>query len=123
MFYDLQTLLYDPSPAGNDTINQLLHASLDHWYGVTCNESNFFNEQCRGFTQCGLAAMNAVADRPQAAAGNLSALVESVITPAAWYGEYVYQYQVGSGPDRRQSTRAGRQPLFSPIAHGVFASV
>lgn len=37
-------------------------------YGVTCNASNWFNEECRGFTQCGMSSMNAVSNRPDAAA-------------------------------------------------------
>ena len=36
---------------------------LDNWYRVTCNESNWFNEECRGFTQCGMASMSAVMNR------------------------------------------------------------
>jgi hypothetical protein len=55
---------------------------------------NAFNEQCRGFTLCGVAAMSAVYDRPEAAAGNLTDAVRNVITPNGWYGEYVYQQKV-----------------------------
>jgi hypothetical protein len=36
---------------GNATINDLVHKSLDNWFRVTCNDSNVFNEECRGFTQ------------------------------------------------------------------------
>ena len=69
--FDIETLQYG---SGNASMDALIHQSLDHWYGITCNESNAFNEQCRGFTLCGVAGMNAVSDRPAAAVGNLTQL-------------------------------------------------
>ena len=52
--FDLETVQYDTSEAtGNATINTIIHNSIDNWYSVTCNASNWFNEECRGFTQCG----------------------------------------------------------------------
>ena len=70
--FDLE--LVDPTSA-----TSLL--SIDRFYDVSCNSSNWFNEECRGFTQCGLASMNAVAGRREAAAGNLTALVDNTTTP------------------------------------------
>jgi hypothetical protein len=58
-----------------------MHKSLDNWYRVTCNESNVFNEECRGFTQCGMSAMSAVTGRADAAVGNITALLDTVATP------------------------------------------
>jgi hypothetical protein len=54
--YDLETAVIGQS-ASQDA---LLRRSLDNFYAITCNESNIFNEECRGFTQCGLAAMSSV---------------------------------------------------------------
>jgi hypothetical protein len=56
----------------------LVHKSLDNWYSVTCNSTNWFNEECRGFTQCGMASMSVVSGRPTAAAGNLTSYIERV---------------------------------------------
>ena len=64
--------------------------SLDHWYGITCNRSNVFNEECRGFTHCGIVGMNVMVGRADAAAGNLTDLVDTLITPNAMYGEEVF---------------------------------
>ena len=62
--YDLETVHYDESKVtGNASLNTIMHNSLDNWYSVTCNESNWFNEECRGFTQCGMASMSAVMNR------------------------------------------------------------
>jgi hypothetical protein len=83
--FDLETVQYDASPF----MGQLIHTSIDNWYRVTCNASNWFNEECRGFTQCGLASMNVVSDRPDAAVGNLTNYIETVVTPNGMYGEEV----------------------------------
>jgi hypothetical protein len=99
---------YDTTPAtGNGTINKIIHNSIDNWYRVTCNASNWFNEECRGFTQCGLSSMNSVAGRPEAAQGNLSGLIDSVITPNGMYGEMVYQ----SHPNE-----------FSPVSESAYCA-
>ena len=80
--YDLETVRYDASPAtGDGTVNALIHRSLDRWYAVTCDAANWFNEECRGFTHCGFAAMSAVSARPAAAAGNLTQLLDTLVTP------------------------------------------
>lgn len=84
--FDLETVQYDESPF----MGQLVHASLDNWYRVTCNDSNWFNEECRGFTQCGMASMSAVSDRPEAAVGNLTNYISTVVTPNGMYGEEVF---------------------------------
>ena len=84
----LSALAVNGSPSPAD-VNRLITLSIDNWYRVTCNESNWFNEECRGFTQCGLVAMNTVAGRPAAAQGNLTNCVDTVITPNAMYGEMV----------------------------------
>ena len=70
-------------------MNDLMLKSLDNWFRVTCNDSNVFNEECRGFTQCGMSAMSAVTDRADAAVGNLTGLIDTVITPNGMYGEMV----------------------------------
>lgn len=64
--FDLETVGYNNEPPVSDQqefLNTLIHKSLDNWYSITCNESNWFNEECRGFTQCGMTAMNAISDR------------------------------------------------------------
>jgi hypothetical protein len=77
--YDLETIEW--SDGANATLDELMHKSLDNWYRVTCNESNVFNEECRGFTQCGMSAMSAVTGRADAAVGNITALLDTVATP------------------------------------------
>ena len=67
-----------------------MHKSLDNWFRVTCNASNVFNEECRGFTQCGMSAMSAVTGRAEAAVGNLTSLLDTVATPNGMYGEMVF---------------------------------
>lgn len=75
--YDLENV-----DIGNDNaLDSVIYKSIDNFYRVSCNQSNYFNEECRGFTQCGLASMNAVTGRREAAAGNLTSLVDTVITP------------------------------------------
>jgi hypothetical protein len=99
--YDLETVRFDTSlpPAavgssgngggGGGTsssfVNALIHRSLDRWYAVTCDPANWFNEECRGFTHCGFAAMSAVSGRGAAAAGNLTQLLDTLITPNGMY--------------------------------------
>jgi hypothetical protein len=88
--YDLETVEHKPvAQGGNSSVNDLMLKSLDNWFRVTCNDSNVFNEECRGFTQCGMSAMSAVTDRADAAVGNLTGLIDTVITPNGMYGEMV----------------------------------
>ena len=75
--YDLENSAVGVDPS----LDAVIYNSIDNFYRVSCNESNWFNEECRGFTQCGLASMNAVSGRRHAAAGNLTNLVDTVITP------------------------------------------
>ena len=75
--YDLENSVVGVDPS----LDAVIYNSIDNFYHVSCNESNWFNEECRGFTQCGLASMNAVSGRRRAAAGNLTHLVDTVITP------------------------------------------
>jgi hypothetical protein len=102
--FDLEALMYG---SGNATLDSLIHQSIDHWYGITCNESNAFNEECRGFTLCGLAGMAVVSDRPAAAVGNLTQLLTTVLTPNGWYGEYVFARKVD---------------MFSPVSESAYCS-
>lgn len=105
--YDLQLLEFSTMPGGNESLNALLHTSLDTWYRITCNESNWFNEECRGFTRCGIASMSAVTDRADAAAGNLTELL-ALLTPNGMYGEEVYF----THPD-----------MFSPVSESAYCGV
>ena len=45
--FDLETVVYDTSPQGNATVNTIIHNGIDNWFRVTCNQSNFFNEECK----------------------------------------------------------------------------
>ena len=92
--FDLQKVTYGPDV--NATESDLILRSIDTWYKVTCNHSNVFNEECRGFTQCGLASMNAVSDRPLAAVGNITHLIDHDVTTNGMYGEEVYMNKVVS---------------------------
>lgn len=76
-------------------------------YAITCNHSNAFNEECRGFTQAGVACMNAVMGCADAALGNLTALLDSVINPNGMYGECVFAHH----PDE-----------FAPVSESAYAA-
>jgi len=52
-----------------------------------------FNEECRGFTRCGMASMNAVSQRPEAAAGNVTELVDTVVTPNGMWVDTFREYK------------------------------
>eukprot|EP00041_Stephanoeca_diplocostata_P027165 m.745089 g.745089 ORF g.745089 m.745089 type:complete len:1294 (+) comp23125_c1_seq4:39-3920(+) len=104
-------------PTDPSFINTLIHQSIDQWYGVTCNASNWFNEECRGFTQCGMAAMNAVSDRPDAAAGNLTNLIDCCITPNAMYGEMVYQDHPDEFAPVSESAYCGAGVVHTMLLH------
>jgi hypothetical protein len=91
-------------------LNEVMEISLDHWYNLTCWEQQWkkgFKEQCRGFTQAGMSCMSAVMRRADAALGNLTALLNSVILPNAQYGEEVF---------------AGNPSEFAPVAESAFAA-
>jgi hypothetical protein len=105
-----------------DDGNRLMLRSLDNFYAVTCNESNWFNEECRGFTQCALSAMSTVTARPEAAAGNLSALVDSVITPNGMYGEMVYFHHPDEFCPVSESGYCGAGSLHTMLLHTTTAT-
>ena len=65
--------------AGAD--NSLLTTSLDHWSGLTCNDTQSCPNSCRGFSRGATAVMSALMGRPEAARGNLTNLLNQVITP------------------------------------------
>jgi hypothetical protein len=79
--------------------NSLLTTSLDHWSGLTCNDSMLGGDpsrpgtscpnSCRGFSRGATAVMSALTSRPEAAQGNLTKLLDTVITPNGMYGEGV----------------------------------
>ena len=71
--YDLENTLVGVDAA----LDKLIDKSIDNFYRVSCNESNWFNEECRGFTQCGLASMNAVSGRREAAAVSVTQTANS----------------------------------------------
>jgi hypothetical protein len=71
--YDLENTLVGVDAA----LDKLISKSIDNFYRVSCNESNWFNEECRGFTQCGLASMNAVSGRREAAAVSVTQTANS----------------------------------------------
>mmetsp|Transcript_164734 Transcript_164734/g.528496 ORF Transcript_164734/g.528496 Transcript_164734/m.528496 type:complete len:965 (-) Transcript_164734:486-3380(-) len=116
--YDLETVdYYDETPSGKPLLKSLMHDSLDTWYRITCNRSNWFNEECRGFTQCGLASMNAVSGRADAAAGNLTSLIDSVITPNGMYGELVYFTHPNMFAPVAESAYCGAASLHTMLLH------
>jgi hypothetical protein len=116
--YDLETVQFDAHPkTGNASVNKIIENSLDNWYRVTCNDSNWFNEECRGFTQCGMASMSAVMNRPEAAQGNLTGLIDSVITPNGMYGELVYQSHPNEFSPVSESAYCGAGSLHTMLLH------
>ena len=130
--YDLETVEYRPvAQGGNATINDLMHKSLDNWFRVTCNASNVFNEECRGFTQCGMSAMSAVTGRADAAVGNLTGLIDTVITPNGMYGEMVFMDNPNEFAPVSESAYCGAGNVHTVLLHtsplskvlGVFHAV
>ena len=107
----------------SDQLDQTIFRSIDNFYGVTCNESNWFNEECRGFTQCGLASMNVVVGRREAAAGNITALVDSVITPNGMYGEMVYFHHPDEFCPVSESAYCGAGSIHTMLMHTNGAGV
>ena len=85
-------------------------AGLDNWWNITCaaqQRPGGFMEECRGFTQAGMAIMSALLNRTAAATGNLTALIHSVITPNGMYGEMVFQ---------------GHPDEYAPVSESAFAA-
>eukprot|EP01060_Flectonema_neradi_P035848 TRINITY_DN6707_c0_g1_i1.p1 TRINITY_DN6707_c0_g1~~TRINITY_DN6707_c0_g1_i1.p1 ORF type:complete len:856 (+),score=106.21 TRINITY_DN6707_c0_g1_i1:38-2605(+) len=82
MMYDLELI--------SDSYKSIAERSLDNWYGLSCNASNVFNEECRGFTQCGMAMMSATLGRKDAAVGNLTNVIVNNFSPNGMYGESVF---------------------------------
>ena len=78
MMYDLEL---------PDVNSHVAKMSLDNWYSITCNSSNVFNEECRGFTQCGMAMMSADLGRKNASVGNVTNLIINNLSPNGMYGE------------------------------------
>lgn len=91
--------------------------SIDRFYAVSCNSSNWFNEECRGFTQCGLTSMNAVAGRREAAAGNLTALIDNTTTPNGMYGEMVYFHHPDEFCPVSESAYCGAGSIHTLLLH------
>jgi hypothetical protein len=116
--YDLETVEYKPvSQGGNASLNKIMHNGLDNWFRVTCNASNVFNEECRGFTQCGMSAMSAVTGRKDAAVGNLTGLVDTVITPNGMYGEMVYMDNPNEFSPVSESAYCGAGNVHTILLH------
>lgn len=68
----------------------LIEASVDHYAGLTCAqwESGVRVWECpNGFTGDGVAALSAFLGRPDAAVGNLTAVLSTLIPPNTLYGE------------------------------------
>lgn len=68
----------------------LIEASVDHYAGLTCAQQRpggVVWECPNGFTGDGVAALSAHMGRPDAAIGNLSAVLASLIPPNTLYGE------------------------------------
>ena len=132
--YDLETVSFgsdgrvplsdapvERGPIGNRPTGQALDAlilqSLDQWYGVTCNSSNWFNEECRGFTRCGVAAMSSVVGRAASAQGNLTELIDSLVTPNGMYGEMVYMSHPNEFSPVAESAYCGAGVLHTMLLH------
>ena len=71
--------------------DELAERSFDRWAGMTCNDTGIpCPTHCRGFTRGIVGIMSAMLGRGEAAAGNLSKLVDKVkgvVTPngmCAW---------------------------------------
>ena len=79
--------------------------------------SNVFNEECRGFTQCGVSAMSAVTGRSDAAVGNLTGLIDTVITPNGMYGEMVYMDNPNEFSPVSESAYCGAGNVHTILLH------
>jgi hypothetical protein len=120
MIYDLELSegRYNHS-AGAD--NTLLTTSLDHWSGLTCNDSLSCPNSCRGFSRGATAIMSALMGRAGAAKGNLTNLLDQVVTPNGMYGEGVtnnaygsQRYQISPCPE---SAYIGTAALHEQLLH------
>jgi alpha-L-fucosidase 2 len=69
----------------------LIEASVDHYAGLTCAQRRADGgvvwECPNGFTGDGVAALSVHMNRPNAAVGNLTAVLDSLIPPNTLYGE------------------------------------
>lgn len=120
MIYDLELAegRFNHS-AGAD--NSLLTTSLDHWSGLTCNDTLTCPNSCRGFSRGATAVMSALLNRPEAARGNLTRLLDQVLTPNGMYGEGVTsnaygteRYQISPCPE---SAYIGSAALHEQLVH------
>ena len=138
--WDLETVQYDAAPApalegarttassriapppSGEALNAIMRNSLDNWYRVTCNASNWFNEECRGFTQCAMGSMSVVVGRPKGAEGNLTSLIDTVVTPNAMYGEMVFQAHPNEFSPVSESAYCGAGVLHTMLMHTTVGS-
>ena len=125
MIYDLELAegRFNHS-AGAD--NSLLTTSLDHWSGLTCNDTLTCPNSCRGFSRGATAVMSALMNRPEAARGNLTRLLDQVLAPNGMYGEGVTsnaygseRYQISPCPE---SAYIGSAALHEQLVHSDVAT-
>lgn len=107
--YSHLLMLFDLDLVGGLSDASVAAASLDNWYALTCaaQQAGGFNQECRGFTQMGMAYMSALLNRTAAVVGNISALLDSVITPNAQYGEEVW---------------AGNPQQYAPVSESAYGA-
>ena len=106
--------LFDLNTAGGQLADaRAMGPSLDLWWNVTCAGPQAAghvvgdDDQCRGFTQAGMAAMSARLNRTDAARGNLTSFLKLCATSNAQYGEDVYK---------------GQANLFAPVAESAYSA-
>lgn len=101
--YDLRT--------ANDTARMTV--SLDQWWNITCSGPQAHgpdyqgDDECRGFTQAGMAAMSVRLNWTMAALGNLTSYLKLTGLPNGMYGEEIY---------------AGRPDLFAPVSESAYSA-
>ena len=98
MIYDLELAegRFNHTAGANNT---LVTTSIDHWAGLTCNTTAVTcveRESCRGFSRGAVSIMSAMLGRAEAAMTNLTALLDTVVTPNGMYGEGVTSNARGS---------------------------
>ena len=69
--------------------SQLVRRSIDHWTGITCNDTLACPNSCRGFSRGATTIFSAMLGRAEAVRGNLTKHIQQVITPNGMYGEGV----------------------------------